>query len=205
MRPASAKLVSELTGPSALPSLQASVYEALKAHLSSQARSSYELQGLVVALRPVEAALADVVAVVVVQRPARLPVSMVTKPSFSPSQSVSVKTVSGSAGVRHHEPDVARLAVAQDAVRRDLHVVDRVRELAVDAAHAPRPLVVDHALEAEDQLVLVDRVHVGVDLAAQVADGAVALRVVDRADLRAEDRLLVSLAVVLERLEPLNT
>ncbi len=58
-------------------------------------------------------------------------------------------------------------------------------QLAVDAAHTPRPLVVEHLLEAEDQLVLVDRIHVAVDFAAQVADGAVALRVVHRADLRA--------------------
>ena len=126
---------------------------------------------------------------------------MVTKPSFSPSQLVSVKIVSGWPGLPMTKPDVARLAVADDAVRGDLHVVDGVVELAIDAAHAPRPLVVDHRLEAEDQLVLVHRIHVRVDFAAQVADRAVALRVVDRADLRAEDRPLAGRAVVVERLE----
>ena len=62
-------------------------------------------------------------------------------------------------------------------------------ELAIDAAHAPRPLVVDHGLEAEDQLVLIDRIHVRIDFAAQIADRAIALRIVDGAELRAEDGL----------------
>ena len=60
-------------------------------------------------------------------------------------------------------------------VDRMSHVVDRVLEVAIDAADAPRPLVVDHRLEAENQFVLVDGIHVRVDFLTQVPDRAVAL------------------------------
>src|SRR3546814_20385942 len=50
VRPVSPKLVSVLTGHSALPSLHDSVYEALNAHLSSQARSTCTSRALQVRL-----------------------------------------------------------------------------------------------------------------------------------------------------------
>src|SRR5690606_266339 len=87
--------------------------------------------------------------------------------------------------------------------RSDVDVVDGVVELAVDAAHAPRPRLAELLLEAEDQLVLVDLVHVGVDLGAQVTDGAVALAVVE-AELLAKDRERVLNPVVLADLPALE-
>src|SRR3546814_3717497 len=70
--------------------------------------------------------------------------------------------------------------------RGDVDVVDGVVELAVDAAYAPRPRRAELLLESEDQLVLVNRIHVGIDLRTQVAYGAVAL-IVAEAELRSEE------------------
>ena len=71
----------------------------------------------------------------------------------------------------------------------------------IDAAHAPRPLLGDHRLKAQDQLILIDGVHVSIDFAAQIANGAVALRVIDRTDLCAQDGPIARVAVVFERFE----
>ena len=76
-------------------------------------------------------------------------------------------------------------------------------QLSVDAAHAPRPLVVDHRLVAEDQLVLVNRIHVGIDFATQVTDRPVTLRM-SPGRLRRRDRPLVDHAVVVEILQTLE-
>src|SRR3546814_18910965 len=80
--------------------------------------------------------------------------------------------------------------------RGDVDVVDGVVELAVDAAYAPRPRRAELLLESEDQLVLVNRIHVGIDLRTQVAYGAVAL-IVAEAELRPEDRPRIGDAVAL--------
>src|SRR4029077_473854 len=55
----------------------------------------------------------------------------------------------------------------------------------------------EQLLEAEDELILIDRIDMMVDFRAQVADGAGALRGVDRADLRTENRNCVVDAVAL--------
>src|SRR3546814_17535756 len=80
--------------------------------------------------------------------------------------------------------------------RGDVDVVDGVVGLAVDAAYAPRPRRAELLLESEDQLVLVNRIHVGIDLRTQVAYGAVAL-IVAEAELRPEDRHRIGDAVAL--------
>src|SRR5690606_27996219 len=75
----------------------------------------------------------------------------------------------------------------------DAHVVQRVLHPAVGRVDAPRPRGVDHLLEAEDRLVLVDRVQVGVHALAQVA-GRDVVAGVHRADLRTQDRVHVAAA-----------
>ena len=139
--------------------------------------------------------LAEIVAVGVVDRPALLR-GVDRDVAVGRAGAVGVAPYRhGLARVAHDPADIAIAA----AFRRgaDLHVVDRVVQLAIGAAEAPRPPVVDHRLEAEDRLVLMNRIDVVVDFGTQVTDRAVSLRHVDRADLRAEDRCRIARTVVL--------
>ena len=101
------------------------------------------------------------------------------------------------AGIGHHPANIAIFATGRSST--DLHVIDGIVELAISATDAPRPAFVKALLEAQDQLILIDRIHVAINFRAQIADRAVALGVVDISDLRPEDRHRILRAVAVDQ------